>query len=270
MKRRRKLVIALAVLLLLVLFWWGSLSLLSVTRVELTSEKVAGPVTIVQITDLHGAAFGWDNAALLGRIAGEKPDLVAVTGDMYTFGDEGGRKQALALLTALAAEYPVYYVNGEHDNSASFRRELADAGVRVLDYEVENLTVNGTELTLYGINNVYYSPTFDLANAFTLDAGRYNILLAHSSNFSAFRAFGLDLALCGDTHGGQVRLPFVGALYNRGIWLPERSNGEARYTKGLYQEGEFNLFVSSGLGVYPIPVRLFDLPEVAVLKLLPA
>lgn len=267
MKRLKKRWIFLAVLLLLVLFWLGNLRILVTTRVELTSDKIADPVTIVHLTDLHGAVFGRDNARLIDRVAGEEPDLIAVTGDMYTYGDAEGQARALALLAALTEVAPVYYVNGEHDNSAAFRADLTAAGVHVLDYETADVTIGETRLTLYGINNVYYSPTFDLSNAFTLDESRYNILLAHSANVPAFRRFGLDLALCGDTHGGQVRLPFVGAVYNSGVWFPERSGSGAQYTKGLYPFGSFSLFLSSGLGTYPVPVRLFDLPEIAVITL---
>ena len=80
----------------------------------------------------------------------------------------------------------------------------------------------------------------------------------------------MDLSLCGDSHGGQVRLPYLGGLNNRGEWFPERSGTDARYVKGLYEEGGKNLFVSGGLGNYPVPVRFLDRPEVAVIRLLPA
>ena len=253
-------------LLFLAIFWYWSAFTLTVTRVELTSEKLKKPVTIVQLSDLHGASFGKENRLLLEAVRKEAPDLVVLTGDLYTYGDEAGWTRALALAEALAEEWPVYYVNGEHDNSASFHEALSRAGVRVLDYETAELPEYN--LCLYGISNVYFSPTYDLHNAFTLDPSKYNLLLAHQVNAGAYASFGLDLALCGDTHGGLIRLPGLGAVYYEGRWLPEQG-AEPEYLKGLYDLGGTRLFVSSGLGNYPLPLRLFNRPEIAVLHLSP-
>ena len=262
-KRRRKLP---GLLLFLAIFWFWSAFTLTVTRVSLTSEKLSAPVTIVQLSDLHGASFGKGNRLLLEAVRKEKPDLVVLTGDLYTYGDEAGQARALELAEALAKQWPVYYVNGEHDNSASFHEALARAGVRILDYEAAELP--DFNLCLYGISNVYFSPTYDLHNAFTLDPSRYNVLLAHQVNAPAYAAFGLDLALCGDTHGGLIRLPGIGAVYYEGRWFPERGPAPEPL-KGLCDLGSTKLFVSSGLGNYPLPLRLFNRPEVAVLHLSP-
>ena len=271
-KRRRRLLILLIIMVLLVGCWWFNTFTLTQNVISIADDKIKGAVTIVQITDLHGASFGQNNQQLIDKIAEAQPDLIAVTGDMYSAGDNAGQATALALLAALADEYPVYYVNGEHDNDEAFHQDLVANGVHVLNYQSEEIVVNETSLCLYGINNMYYSPTFDLANEFTLDPEKYNILLAHASNFAAFSDFGIDLSLCGDTHGGQIRLPFIGALNNRGVWFPEMTaadNGEAEYTKGLYSDEEHQLFISSGLGNYPLPFRLFNRPEIAVIHLVP-
>lgn len=92
-------------------------------------------------------------------------------------------------------------------------------------------------------------------------------MLAHISNFEDFADFGMDLSLCGDSHGGQVRLPFIGGLNNRGQWFPELSDTDAKYVKGLYRDGDKSLFISGGLGSYPVPVRFLNRPEVAVIHL---
>lgn len=96
-------------------------------------------------------------------------------------------------------------------------------------------------------------------------------MLAHISNLESFEKFGIDLAICGDTHGGQVRIPFIGAIYNRGIWFPELKNNldDVYCTKGLYIKNNMKLVVSSGLGCYPIKVRTFNLPEIVTIKLVP-
>lgn len=257
----------LLVLLCAGVWFWGTFTL-TTTEVTIKSGQIADPVTIVQLTDLHGYSFGKDNRYLVERIKEADPDFIVVTGDMYTAGDAKGQDVAVALLGRLAEMYPVYSVNGEHDNDAAYEERLTEAGVDVLDYEWRNLTVGSTSLRLYGITNVYYSPTFDLTNEFTLDQSCYNILAAHIANFEAFAAFGMDLTLCGDSHGGQVRLPVIGGLINRAVWLPELlGEGDAAYVKGLYELGDKKLFVSSGLGSYPVPLRFCNRPEVAVIHL---
>ncbi|MCC8022492.1 MAG: metallophosphoesterase [Clostridiales bacterium] len=250
-------------------FWYFENFTLTITEVEIHDEKIQDAVTIVQITDLHGASFGRDNRRLIRTILNQEPDLVVATGDMYTNGDIEGRKTALALLEELAGQVPVYFVNGEHDHYQDFLRDLCQAGVRVLDYQEEMVQIGGTKLHLYGINNVYYSATFDLTREFTLDSEAYTILLAHILNRPAFSEFGADLTICGDTHGGIVRLPKLGPIYFEGEWFPGRTGADL-YDKGLFEAGEGKFFISSGLGSYPYPVRLFNRPEVAVIRLLPA
>lgn len=271
LRRHRKLLIALGIVTALLLFWWFETFTLAVTRVELSSAKVRDEIKIVQLTDLHGASFGWDNSGLLRAVEREAPDLVAVTGDMHTNHDDKGQETARSLLARLAEKFPVYFVPGEHDHSEQFLSSLEDAGVHVLRDRHEEITIGETRIGLYGIDNVYYNSKFTLEQVFDpLDESCYNILLAHIANFPLFQAFGMDLSLCGDTHGGMVRLPFLGAIQHNGAWFPQLTQTEPYYDKGLFPSGDQFLFVSSGLGNYPFPLRLFNRPEIAVLTIRPA
>lgn len=249
--------------------WYFGTFTLKTTEVTVETTKIENPITIVQISDLHGSEFGADNAFLIDAIEAAKPDFVIVTGDMYTAGDMDGQDTAVALMHRLAKMFPVYFVHGEHDNDRTYEQRLADAGVDVLDYEWRDIRIGESVVRLYGITNVYYTETFDLTNEFTLDQSVYNILAAHIAKFEAFADFGMDLSLCGDSHGGQVRLPFVGALTNGESLFPERKSGDRSYMKGLYALGDSQLFISSGLGNYPIPFRFWNRPEVAVIRLIP-
>ncbi len=251
---------------LVLCIWIFSTFTICTNEIEISNKKIKDEITIVHISDLHGSVFGINNSSIINAIKRVEPDLVVVTGDMYTRGSNEGRSTALSLMKNISKNHTVYYVNGEHDNDESFFDELRKSDVRVLDYKYEDITVKETEIRLYGITNVYYSPTFDLNNEFTLDESRYNILLAHICNKEAFSDFGIDLSLCGDTHGGQVRLPFLGGLYGTNGWLPEVTDKEA-FVKGLYKYKNTDFFVSSGLGNYPIPLRFLNRPEIAVIKL---
>ncbi|SHK53975.1 hypothetical protein SAMN02745248_02772 [Hathewaya proteolytica DSM 3090] len=257
----------------LVITWAVNTFTIKKTYISIFDKKINDKITIVQITDLHGSNFGLDNDILISKIRRENPDIIAVTGDMYThYQDENltkkGRETAIRLMEELSKEFKVYFVNGEHDNCNTYKETLKHKGVHVLDYKSEPIIIGKTKINLYGVNNVYYSSTYDLSNEFSIDKSSYNILMAHICNADAFTKFGMDLSLCGDTHGGQVRVPFVGAIYDGNSLLPEISkNKDKNFVKGLYQYRDKKIFISSGLGNYPITVRLFNRPEIAVIKL---
>ena len=259
---------ALVFVFVMLCVWLFSTFTITTTRKEIKNNKIKDEITIVHITDLHGYDFGLNNSSLIKRIDKETPDFVVVTGDMYTRDDENGMRVAEKLLTKLNEKYTVYYVNGEHDNDDVFLSHLRDNGVKVLNYLYEDIRIGETDIRLHGVNNVYYSPTFDLHNEFTLDKSKYNILLAHSCNKEKFASFGMDLCICGDTHGGQIRLPFAGGVYGTSGWFPEIKDENA-FVKGAYEYKNTVFFISSGLGNYPLPLRFMNRPEVAVIKLIP-
>ena len=255
--------------LVLLLVWWYNNYTLSVSRTTVISSKIKNEIKIVQLSDLHGASFGKDNRNLIKKVKAQDPDVVFVTGDVYTTGKKQTVQTAFDLLCALAKDFSVYYVNGEHDyayQNNDFFTSLENNGVNVMDYKDEIITVKNTKLHIYGISNAYYSDTFNLANAFEKDTKNFTVLLAHIPYFEKFADFGIDLSLCGDTHGGMFRLPYAGALYDGEDFLPER---KGKYIKGMYELNGSFMFVSGGLGRYPAPVRFCNRPEISVINLKP-
>ena len=265
-KRKKFWIILLVILVIASGIWFFSTFVPETTYTEIVDEKINNEITIVQISDLHGMSFGTGNSVLLDKIKAENPDIVVVTGDMYTNGDSNGRKIAVSLMKSLAENYVVYFVNGEHDNNDDYFEELSSAGVRVLDYKEDEITIGETTLHFYGITNVYFTGTFDLSNAFVRDDHTFTILLSHMQNFEKFASFGIDLSLCGDTHGGMVRLPYIGTLYDGEEWFPDLNE---KRTRGLYSFGDSLMYVNAGLGNYPFPIRFCNRPEISVIKLFP-
>lgn len=267
-RQNKKLVIWLCIFAFLAAFWYYQNNTIHVNKVNITSDKVKDDITIVQITDLHGALFGVDNKSLISKIEKQKPDFICVTGDMFTREDEKGQDTAEKLIIKLAEKNAVYFVPGEHDKNEASQQALISAGVKVLNYDMDKIIVGDTVLNIYGINNVYYSDTFDLLHEYAPpNQQEFNLLLAHIPNFEAFSRFGVDLTLSGDSHGGQVRLPFIGALNYDNVWFPKFMYGGEYYDKGLYELDGSKLFVSVGLGSFPVPIRLFNRPEIAVIHL---
>ena len=269
-KKRRRWWLALVVCLLLVGYWALENFTFRTTHTVITDEKIRGSVTLALVSDLHGASYGVDNGLLVNAIQREQPDLVLALGDLYSSDAPQGRETALKLMEQLAARYPVYFVPGEHDRSRSFYEELTMLGVHVLEDTYAPVTVGSTRLTLYGITNAYFPENFSLSTVFDAPGTEtYNLLMAHIPQGETYAAWGPDLAVCGDTHGGIVRLPLWGPLYYQGDWIPRAEGRADVYDKGLFTLGDTKLYVTGGLGNYPLPLRLLNRPELAILDLEP-
>lgn len=263
------LVAVLALVLLGVFVWRFNLDVLKVTTVKLSDPRIKNKITLVQISDLHGKTFGKDNQRLLKKIRQQSADAIMVTGDLFSKGDQREQTVAFNLMQALASDpAPVFYVTGEHDYSKTFHRQLTALGIKVLAFNGEQLQIENTVLDIYGINSVYFWDSYNLANETIADPKHYSILLAHVPNWHLYRDSGFDLVLSGDTHGGQIRLPFIGALRLNG-WFPELQQEKA-YIKGLYSDNGKHLYVNSGLGTVEPHFRLWNRPEITVIELTPS
>ena len=98
--------------------------------------------------------------------------------------------------------------------------------------------------------------------AHDLSEGRtFRILLAHNPDtIVAARDAGIDLLLCGDTHGGQVNLPLLGPLYRH-------CRAGRHYNQGHFTEGPTQMYISPGIGTKYLPIRIGVPPEVTLLTL---
>jgi hypothetical protein len=191
-----------------------------------------------------------------------KPDLVALTGDQVDQRSSNGLDAFGRLLGQLRAPYGVFAVLGGHDDVAGTERVvecLRAAGIRVLLNEAVRLQVGGQTVWLAGIrdNSFRYQPVAPAVEH--VPKGAPYILLAHSPD-AIFEASDLHagLVLSGHTHGGQIRLPLIGAPI-----LPVRHR---EFDQGLFRQGDTMLYVSRGLGTTGLRVRLLCRPEVAILE----
>lgn len=259
--------------LICVLVWWVNNYTLKTVHFTVYSDEIVSDVRIVVISDLHATEKGISNEAVLKKIQRAEPDLVFMLGDMYSRGSEWELMELPVKLVQQveSAGYPVYFVPGEHDTSQLYIDAMADAGASVMDYRSEIVEVKGNYIEILGIDNVYFSPTFDLDNAFTLTPDCFSILMAHIPNYDAYADFGADLTLCGDTHGGIIQLPFdKGPAYysETGEWFPEINGTRPDvFDKGMFPYSGGAMFITSGIGNSPAPVRFNNRPEVAVIDI---
>ncbi|HNZ98682.1 metallophosphoesterase [Ruminococcus sp.] len=261
--------------IVILLVWWFNNYTLRTNDTEIASSSVHSTVKLAVISDLHATKHGIKNKTIFEAVDKEHPDVVFFLGDMYTRQSEWELIQKPVDLADMlvSAGYPLYCVTGEHDYDDRYVEELKKAGARVLSYDEDTIEVRGSRLHIMGIDNVYYSPTFDLNNAFALDENSFDILLAHIPNYEKFAEFGAELTLCGDTHGEMARLPFgLGPVYcsEKKVWFPKLLHKELEiYDKGCFSYDGGRMFITSGIGVYPAPVRLCNRPEIAVIEVKP-
>jgi hypothetical protein len=88
------------------------------------------------------------------------------------------------------------------------------------------------------------------------------ILLAHSPDIaSKINLDNINLILSGHTHGGQVKLPFLGAIYTN-----RACNSAFKFVSGLYYYQNVKVYVNRGIGTSFFPLRFLSRPEITVFK----
>lgn len=252
-----------------------------IARTEITVADGALPPSfdgykIAHVSDLHNREFGRGSERLLSILEEERPDMIAITGDLI----DSHRTDVDAAVTFAAGAVkiaPTFYVTGNHeaasDKYGELAEKLAGVGVAVIDDSSAKIYRRSGCILICGLRD----PNFDMLGcapderaaavrdklcAMIGDGGEFVILLSHRPElFDAYASSGVDLALCGHAHGGQFRIPFIGGVYapDQGF-LP-------KYDAGIYESGRCRMAVSRGLGNSVIPFRLNNPPELLILTL---
>jgi predicted MPP superfamily phosphohydrolase len=241
-----------------------------VSRLDIASPRLspqAQPVRIVQVSDIHIVTYGLRERQVVARVNGLHPDLILLTGDYLNALSREAFIALQQMLGDLEASHGVYAVTGNVDLSPrSMSDMLEPVGTQILDNEITGVEVRGQELELVGL-----SASSGLAGALRMmddlrsrATDRFRLLLAHYPDFITLsQGAQIDLALAGHTHGGQVRLPYHGALIIDSLWQED-------YDMGRYDVGGTVLFVSRGVGFsggYEPQVRFRCPPEVVLITL---
>ncbi len=230
---------------------------------------------IAQISDVHFGPYmgkaGLERAVQLAQSF--RPDLLALTGDFVShpfFGTNGPRgarhAEPCAEVLSKVTGIPVLAVLGNHDhwnNAGIVEGALLDRGIKVLRNDAVPLERDSQRIWVSGIDDALVR-TANLSQALrNIPPSEATILLAHEPDFPDYAAsFPVDLQLSGHSHGGQVRLPGLGALV-----LPEMAE---KYPIGLNRVGALQVYTNRGLGVINPPVRFQCPPEVTFVTLFPA
>ena len=220
---------------------------------------------IAHLTDLHmsGRITKTYFQKVVEQVNRCEPDIVAITGDLVE------RDQCLEwipdTLGQLHAPGGVYYVLGNHDlhvDADRLHREMASAGLVHVGGTWRLIHVRDLSLILAGNELPWYTPAADLHTCPPHGPSGLplRVLLSHSPDqFQWWQQHEVDLMLAGHNHGGQIRLPILGAL------LAPSLHG-VRYAAGAYRSGNTVMHVSRGTSSMT-PIRILCPPEIAILTL---
>jgi predicted MPP superfamily phosphohydrolase len=242
---------------------------LDVTTHRFTIEGLGGSLRIVHLTDLHmdEDADAWEEE-IIEAVSAARPDLILLTGDLVDRRAKAEKLTAfLQRLLDIAGEDRVFAVTGNFESYTGISPEITGSGVPLLDGVVITHTRRSAAVQIAGIGFHAFPITEEMLKevAAQLDPSVPSILLHHMPDLAESEGItAFDLVLCGHTHGGQVRLPFYGAL----ITL---SRYGKKYEAGLYElGGKTRMYVNRGVGTEPLPgmrLRFLCRPELAIFEL---
>ncbi|MGC9349864.1 MAG: metallophosphoesterase [Anaerolineae bacterium] len=209
------------------------------------------PRRFAHVSDIHFEGPSPRERGLLELLKAHAPDVVLLTGDYLNLSsvyDPEAQQGVRELLASIEAPLGIYAITGSPvvDIQGIVPEIFEGLPIHWLDDDAAPIVIDECPIWLMGVRNTYNeardaAALQRLAAALPEDSTR--ILLYHTPDLMPVAAaLGIDLYLCGHTHGGQLRLPFYGALATSSKW-------GKRYEHGAYREGNTTLYVSRGLGV---------------------
>lgn len=226
---------------------------------------------IAHISDVHAGIHMMREKmeGIVARTNALQPDLIVQTGDMIDI-SQSFIPDYVRAFRDLSAPLGVVTVIGNHDRYTgedAVIRGVRDAGQVFVHNGAYIVERNGATLALLGIDDPRNwraddPQDQDLNLAVRRAPGgneAFRILLAHRPGaFDGAAPRGIPLTLAGHIHGGQFYLPVIG-------WSPGRLI--TKYVMGHFQQGASQLYVSRGIGVVGVPLRVFVPAEIVLLEL---
>jgi len=254
--------------------WRKTIDEIEVSRVDLPVRRLreAHRKTVAcQISDFH-VDRDEDLARLFGAVEAinrEHPDFVFLTGDYFS-GPATMQRYVDAFRGALRHLKPkagLFAILGNHDHWSSSERvteALKAAGAEVLVNDSRRVSVNGSELVVVGIDDLWARRAEPVRAFSNVRAGDTTIVLAHNPDTALYtRHLQPGVMLSGHTHGGVVRIPYYGSPLKSILKIGKR------FYSGLNRFEDFYIYTNRGLGTFWLRIRINCRPEVSRFTLVP-
>ncbi|MEG0766908.1 MAG: metallophosphoesterase [Clostridia bacterium] len=248
----------------------------SLEKLDYYSEDLPHPFfgyRMLCISDFHDAFYA---DQIVEMVKKEKPDVVLFLGDMTELSHGANQPNILNLLDHIAGDVPIYGVLGNHEvwskDVQGLESQLTQHGMQLLNHQKAVLTKDGASIDLIGVRDVT-DPDGSFKDSWLLgqmrvylenviDETRFTLVACHRANLYPYlNDLKAELMLSGHIHGGVVRIPRIGGLFDiDGSLLPE-------FDKGLYKQGDMTLYVDSGTDFRISKLRICNGPSVTLLTL---
>lgn len=224
---------------------------------------------IVHFSDIHYTRVITNSRVkeLVDEINLLKPDIVFFTGDLIDTDatpNDSNKQKLIDFLKEIKTTYGKYAVIGNHDydNHLDLVKEIYNLSNFTLLENSYDIIYNSNRDKIFvgGLDTV----SFDLADIDKTmeyfkdnDDINYKIILVHEPDYAdeiVSKYPDINLIFSGHSHGGQVRLPFIGGIF--------KNSNAIKYNNGYYKINNTNLYVSNGIGVSRYNFRLFNRPSI--------
>lgn len=252
--------------------------LLQVREVTIASPKVTRPFSLLHTSDIQSAAIGPYEEKVFETIRRLKPDLILDTGDLLqptpplTYRTE--LPKVAALFRTLDPPLGMYMVEGDTTGPIGKATVEETGGIAYLHSRSETIDVEGLRLRVFGLTLQDSTPSGSpamrskVASWLHEEPDTLSIVFGHRPDFIlAMKELPIDLCLAGHTHGGQIRLPFIGPLITF-------TRVPRDWARGFREVGRTRLNVSAEIGAEHadgVPsIRINCPPEVTLIRFVPA
>jgi predicted MPP superfamily phosphohydrolase len=254
--------------------WRKTLDEIDVTRVDLPVRGLHDAhrsAIACQISDFH-VDRDEDLARLFLAVEAvnrERPDFVFLTGDYFSGPDTMHRyiDAFRGALRHLKPKTGLFAILGNHDHWSSSNRvteALAAAGADVLVNDSRRVQLNGSELVVVGIDDLWARRAEPVRAFSKVRPGEPTIVLAHNPDTALYaRHLQPGVMLSGHTHGGVVRIPYYGSPLKSILKIGKR------FYAGLNRYEDFYIYTNRGLGTFWLRIRINCRPEVSRFNLIP-
>lgn len=248
--------------------WQGEPNWLEVTKLELALKQLPSAFSGIRLVHFSDVHLGFNKDAhdvkrLVKHIKEVQPDIICFTGDIVDSNAED-LEDSVAVLAELTAPLGKYAIFGNHDykNTELLTRLLQSAGFVVLRNQSYLIQQGSARIAVAGLEDMLKSAPDPEAALKGIPDDTFTVLLMHEPDYAdTAESYPFHLQLSGHSHGGQIRLPFVGAAYT--------PYGSQKYINGLYYTANkaMPVYVNRGFGETYMPFRLLCRPELTVFTL---
>lgn len=239
------------------------------TKYNIKCIGTSGKMKIVHLTDLQNTKYPSFYDKIARETEKSNPDYIVFTGDIIDR-RKYNIKNAEQFIEKIEHIAPIYFVTGNHEawcgKDEQVLNMLKKHGVICLRNESTALEKDGIIINLIGIDDVGYITREAMTNEQknmlvhqleSLKKGENNLLLTHRpERLNEYAKAGIWLVLCGHAHGGQFRLPLIGALYapHQGLF--------PKLVCNMHEKNGTKEIISRGLGSGFLQFRTFNRPEI--------